>query len=430
MKKVKVSVNKVEAGGQLWYDIDWQKCYRDLKSMQIDIAVAWNSDKEQVKAKQIKLVNSFVAKAIAVRTVTMNDGKRTPGIDKILWDNPQKKWNAIHKLDPFNFEALPVRRVYIPKKKGKLRPLGIPTIKDRAMQTLWKLALDPISEVTADRHSYGYRPYRSTQDVAQVLWLFIAPRKRPWWVLEADIKGFFDNIHHEWIMDNIPITKNSLKQFLQSGHLDKGVFHETKAGVPQGGSISPVIANITLDGLQKRLKDAVDVYKRRCLKKKSKSFWVQLVRYTDDFVVTAASKRILQKCVKPTIAEFLKERGLTLNIEKTKITNVKEGFDLVGFNIRLYQVTRKKIGYICLVKPAKSNIQKMKDKVKEIVDENKGKTAYDLIQALNPLLMSWANYYHKVSSNLEFKRIHHFVFWHICRWIRWKHPSCSSKESA
>lgn len=429
MRAVSVNVIKVKAGEHYWFDIDWRKCQAEVKRMQIDIAVAWKAGNVQdVKTKQQKLVNSFAAKAIAVKTVTGNKGKKTPGIDKVLWDSPKHKWEAIHQLEPYNFKALAVRRVWIPKKNGKLRPLGIPTMKDRAMQTLWKLALEPIAETMADQHSYGYRPYRSTQDAAQILWLFISKQKRPWWVLEADIKGFFDNIHHEWIMENIPIAKSALKQFLKAGHLDKGVFYETEAGVPQGGSISPTIANMTLDGLQEHLKRAVNAYQQSCVTKKPKSPWVHLVRFADDFVVTAASKRILQDCVKPAVVEFLKVRGLELSQEKTLITNVKQGFKFVGFNIRVYQVPHKKGGYICLVKPTKDSIQKMKDKVKNIVDQHKGKQAYDLIQALNPVIMGWANYYHKVSSNLAFKRMHHFLFQQTLRWIKWKHPKQGVKE--
>lgn len=194
--------NKI-AGKMGWFDVDWKYSNQKVKQLQNEIAVAYNSGNlDLVKAKQNQLVSTFAAKAIAVRIVTSNKGKDTSGVDQILWDSPDKKFNAIKELVNLSaYKANPVKRVYIPKANGKMRPLGIPTMYDRAIQTLWKLALEPIAECTGDQHSYGYRPYRSTQDVAQILWLMLSKERRPMWVLEADIKGFFDNIHHEWIIE-------------------------------------------------------------------------------------------------------------------------------------------------------------------------------------------------------------------------------------
>jgi RNA-directed DNA polymerase len=423
------SNKSIESNKIGWFDIDWQKCQEKLKLMQIGIAVAYkNHDIGQVKVRQANLVKSFAAKAIAVKIVTSNTGKKTPGVDGILWPTPEQKCKAMGALqDLSNYKCEPVRRVWIPKKDGKIRPLGIPTIKDRAVQTLWKLALDPIAELWADQHSYGFRPYRSCQDVQCMLWLLLSKKTRPGWVLEADIKGFFDNIAHSWLMNNIPIEKQVMGQWLKSGHLDDGHFHDTLAGVPQGGSISPTIANITLD----KLTDAVKAATAHLHKKSKVTSWspkVHVIRYADDFVVTAATEHILRVYVMPAIQAFLGERGLSLNMEKTHITSVKEGFNFVGFHFKVYPYEKGPKGYICLIKPAKNNIKKLKLKLKETVKHSKKSSAYELICQLNPILSGWANYYKKVVSKKAFTSIDHYLWKLIWIWCQKKYPTLNKYD--
>jgi RNA-directed DNA polymerase len=296
-----------------WHDIDWQKCHEYVSQRQTKIAVAYRQkDRNQVKCHMDTLVNSFAGRALAVRTVQTNPGKNTPGIDKVIWENPKEKRAAVHQLSRENaYVAQPVKRVWISKDghpvrpdKSNGRPLGIPTRLDRAIQTLWALALLPVAECTADRHSYGYRPSRSTKDAQTRLSLRFRPRTRPMYVFEADIKGFFDNIDHNWIRTNIPRDKQIRKQWRKAGHLDRKQYHVSETGVPQGGPISPIIANRVLDGLQETV-----LRKTKSLKVTK----VVVVRYADDFVITAPNEEIRKDVVILTVNDFLSERGRSFN---------------------------------------------------------------------------------------------------------------------
>jgi RNA-directed DNA polymerase len=193
-----------------------------------------------------------------VRRVTLNDGRKTPGVDGELWDSPHKKLQGVISLTARGYRPMPLRRIYIPKANGKLRPLGIPTMRDRAMQALYLLALDPVAETTADQNSYGFRQGRSCADAIEQCFTSLC-HKNPSWVLEGDIKGCFDNISHQWLLDNVPLNKAILHKWLKSGYLEKQVFYDTISGTPQGGIISPTLSNITLDGLERRLREVFPV---------------------------------------------------------------------------------------------------------------------------------------------------------------------------
>jgi RNA-directed DNA polymerase len=237
-----------------WYAIDWQKVNQEVRRLQIRIVKAQQEGKRgKVKALQRLLTHSFSGKALAVRRVRENQGKRTAGVDKIHWDTPQKKATAVHELRQRGYHPQPLRRVYIPKKNGKMRPLGIPCMKCRAMQALYLLALDPVAETTADPNSYGFRPQRSAADAIEQCFNLLGKQASPQWILEGDIKACFDRICHEWLYANIPMDKGILKKWLKAGFIEKNVLKPTEEGTPQGGICSPVLANITLDGLEKML---------------------------------------------------------------------------------------------------------------------------------------------------------------------------------
>jgi RNA-directed DNA polymerase len=219
-----------------WPAINWQSVHRNVRRLQARIVKAEQEGKPgKVQALQRLLTHSFSGKALAVRRVTENQGKRTPGVDQELWDTPQKKTTAINSLQQRGYHPRPLRRVYIPKSNGKMRPLGIPTMKDRAMQALYLLALAPLAEVRADPNSYGFRPERSTADAIDECFMVLSKRNSPQWVLEGDIKACFDRISHEWLVAHIPMDKVMLRKWLKAGYMEQGVRYATDAGTPHGG---------------------------------------------------------------------------------------------------------------------------------------------------------------------------------------------------
>ena len=270
--------------GVTWPSIDWVKVQRFVRRLQTRIVKATQAGRHnQAKALQWLLTHSFSGKALAVKRVTENKGKDTPGVDKVIWKTPEAKINAMVSLKRRGYSPLPLRRVWIPKKNGKTRPLGIPVMKCRAMQALHLLALEPIAETTADRNSYGFRPQRSTADAGAQCFTSLALKASAEWVLEADIQGCFDQISHDWMIANIPTDKAVLKKWLKAGFVYQNERFPTDAGTPQGGIISPVLANMTLDGLEAMLRGKFPKAKRPRLK-------MNMVRYADDFIITGHSK--------------------------------------------------------------------------------------------------------------------------------------------
>ena len=238
-----------------WHSIDWAQAHRNVRRLQRRIAKATREGRwGKVKALQWLLTHSLHGKTLAVKRVTENQGKRTPGVDGELWSTPGSKAKAVVSLRRRGYQPSPLKRVYIPKTNGKRRPLGIPTMQDRAMQALHLLALLPVAETQADPNSYGFRPERASRDAIGQCFKVLANRtNRAQWVLDADIAGCFDNISHDWLLANIPMDKAVLKKWLESGFVWKNQMFPTEAGTPQGGIISPTLANMTLDGLEPTL---------------------------------------------------------------------------------------------------------------------------------------------------------------------------------
>ncbi len=334
-----------------WNGISWIDVQRHVRRLQARIVKATQVGRHsKVKALQWLLTHSFSGKALAVKRVTENKGKNTPGVDKVTWKTPEAKINAIASMKRRGYSPLPLRRVLIPKKNGKTRPLGIPVMKCRAMQALHLLALEPIAETTADLNSYGFRPERATADAGAQCFIALAKKASAGWVLEADIQGCFDKISHDWMVVNIPTDKAILKKWLKAGFVYQNELFPTEAGTPQGGIISPVLANMTLDGLEAMLAEKFPKAKKTGLK-------MNMVRYADDFIITGNSKEWLEHEVKPAVVEFLAERGLVLSPEKTKVTHIRDGFDFLGWNIRKYD---NKL----LMKPSKANVKAHLDKIR------------------------------------------------------------------
>ncbi len=400
-----------------WSAINWRRVQENVRVMQHRLAKATlDGDWRRVKSLQRWLTRSFSAKALAVKRVTENQGKRTAGVDRQLWETPQQKYAAVTSLGKSRYRPLPLRRVNIPKPNGKLRPLGIPTMKDRAMQALYLLALDPTLETVSDQNSYGFRKNRSTADAMSQLFIRLSQKGSAAWVLDADIEGFFDNINHNWMVDNICIDKSILRKWLKSGVVDGRQLRQTTAGTPQGGIISPGLANWTLNGLEAEL---VAHLNAKWGIGKAKKLKVGVVRYADDFVITGVSKEILEDEIRPWVVAFLAKRGLRLASAKTKIVHIDKGFDFLGWNFRKYSGT-------LLIKPSKKNIKTFYEKLRNVIGANLGATQENLIHLLNPMLRGWAQYHSPVVAKQAFSRMESQVFWRLMRWAKRRHPTKSA----
>lgn len=405
-----------------WLRILWAKVERNVRALQARIVEAvkqgrWN----KVKSLQWILTHSYAGRLLAIRKVTRNKGSATSGIDGKVWKSPKQKMKAVALLKRHGYKSEPLRRVKIPKQKGGFRNLGIPTMLDRAMQALYALALDPVSETLADVNSYGFRRYRATHDAISRLFSLLSKQNAPRWILEADIKGCFDNISHRWLHQNICLDKQVLNSWLKSGVVSNNQLFATEKGTPQGGVISPILANMTLDGLAQAIDKCLGiktwgkVNKRRV----NNPHQVHLVRYADDFVVTANNKTVLEQEVKPTIEAFLAQRGLSLSAKKTQITSIDTGFDFLGQNLRKYK------GKL-LIKPAKSSVKRLLEKIRQMTKTYKGKPASLMLYRINAALKGWCMYHRHVVSKATFQMIDHRVFETLWRWCRKRHPKKSS----
>ena len=395
-----------------WTDIDWVRCEAAVQKLQGRIVKAQKEGRPgKVKALQWTLTHSFYAKALAVKRVTSNKGKNTVGVDKILWTTPNAKMGAVADLKRRGYNPQPLRRVHIKKSNGKLRPLGIPTMKDRAMQALYLMALNPVAETTADRHSYGFRRERCTVDAIVQCHTILSKEVSPQWILEGDIKGCFDHISHQWLLDYIPMDKVMLRKWLESGFVFNRQLFPTEEGAPQGGIISPTLANMALDGLQAML---AENFKLRRTKMGYFNPMVNLVRYADDFIITCSDRETLETLVRPAVSEFLQARGLTLSEEKTKITHIDEGFDFLGFNVRKYKGT-------LLIKPSKKNVKEFLAKIKAIIRKNQAIRQDKLIGLLNPVITGWGNYYKGCVAAKTFKNADAQIFYKLWAWALRRH---------
>ncbi len=392
-----------------WDEIDWNEVYKHVNRLQTRIAKATREKKwHLVKRLQYLLTHSYYAKLLAVRTVTKNHGARTPGVDGELWNTPESKLQAAKSLSDKRYKAKPLRRIYIPKPgKTTKRPISIPSMYDRAMQALYNLGLQPIAETLADKRSFGFRLYRSSQDAIQYAFLCLRYKTSSEWILEGDIAGCFDTICHEWLCKNIPMDTSILKQFLKSGYIFDDQLFPTDRGTPQGGHVSPTLANMTLDGMESLIMDAYPKMK------------VHFIRYADDFLVTCPTKEIAEE-IKGLISNFLETRGLLLSDTKTTITHINDGVNFLGFNIRKYQGILK-------IKPSKESISKVVDKTRGIILKARAWKQEDLIRELNPVIMGWTNYYRSVVASETFSYLDMVLWNQLWKWGKHRHANKGHK---
>jgi RNA-directed DNA polymerase len=394
-----------------WKALHWTALWQQVRRLQVRIAKAIrNGDRRKALALQWLLTHSRAARLLAVRRVTTNRGAKTPGVDNVIWRTNRQKFQAADNLKRHGYKPKPLRRIYISKKNGKLRPLSIPTMHDRAMQALYALALAPVAETLADPYSYGFREGRGCADALAHVHIVLRSSDSPQWVLEGDIKACFDQISHDWLLQNVLMDRQILQKWLKAGYWEKGQLFPTSEGTPQGGLISPILANLALDGMQKAIAQAV----------RKKGDKVNFARYADDFIVTGATKELLEQKVKPALTAFLTPRGLELSEQKTVITHINTGFNFLGHTVR-------KFGDKLLTTPAKSNVKVLQDKISLCINSAVALSQETLLLKLNPLIRGWANYYRHGASKRTFNRLDHDTFWQLWRWATRRHGNKSAQ---
>lgn len=409
-----------------WEEIDWPACERLVGQLQGRIFRATQrGQKGAVRNLQKLLARSGSAKLLAIRRVTQdNQGRSTPGIDGnvYLTAEARSKWSQEEDFGTRRYKPKPAKRVYIPKSSGGRRPLGIPTMKDRAMQAIIKTALEPEWEAKFEPNSYGFRPGRCCQDAIEQIRRCIGRREgqesSPV-ILDADIAGCFDNIAHKPLLERVPTFRNVIRRWLKAGTIELGNFAPTLAGTPQGGVISPLLANIALDGMERifGIENARGEYLRPHERPGNKG--ISLVRYADDFLVFSRNKYEVEWYVLPKLRKFLGSRGLELHALKTRVTTRGAGFNFLGFTIRQVWTKYHKI---LLVVPQKEKVKHLLAKVKSIISANRHAKQESLIKLLNPVIRGWAQYYRHCNAKRTFKNVDSRIFRMIWAWCVRRHP--------
>jgi RNA-directed DNA polymerase len=391
-----------------------RKRYEKLvENLQADIVTEWKKGNiGKVRELQVNLTSSHAACYLAVWKVTDSKGSRTSGVDGVTWKTKGTKGEAVlalRKHVPEKYQAEPLRRVEISKPwSNKKRPLGIPTMMDRAVQALHLMALDPVAECEADPNSYGFRKYRRTQDAIEQARIVLSGNPAYEQVLKCDIAGCFDNIAHEWFLQSdVPLEHSVIEQWLNCGYIDKeGKYFPTTAGTPQGGIISPCLSNMALNGLEKVVKEAAGAGNK-----------VYFIRYADDFMVIASDETLFEYAIIPAIRVFLDNRGLSLNMKKTKAHNVRNGVDFLGQHI--LKTPKGKIR----ITPSDKNTEAFLEKVKEVVKSHRGESLESLLVNLNPRITGWANYHREVDAKEKYAYVDKQIQKMVMRFLQHLHPT-------
>ncbi len=424
-----------------WNEVNWRQVQTTVFKLQRRIYQAsLSGNVRQMRKLQKTLLKSYYAKLLAVRKVTQeNQGKKTAGVDGIKSLNPVQRLKLARELK-LNDKGSPTRRVWIPKPgKDEKRPLGIPTLRDRALQTLATMALEPEWEAVFEPNSYGFRPGRSAHDAITAIYIAIC--KKPKFVLDADLAKCFDRINHEKLLEKVntfPTLQRQIRAWLKAGVIDEGEFFSTDEGTPQGGTISPLLANIALHGME----EAIAVVARSWKGTKAKNLEsTTLVRYADDLVIFHPELPKLMEC-QQALKEFLNPLGLELKPSKTKIVHTlneldrqSPGFDFLGFNVRQYKVGKHKsgkkndkgLGFKTLIKPSKDACSRHHKEIAKVTRRRKAARQRQVIHQLNPIIRGWSNYYRSVVASSEFSRQDHLTFLSLWAWAKRRHSNKNSE---
>lgn len=427
-----------------WRSINWRKLERRVYKLQKRIyRASQRGDVKTYRRLQKTLMNSWSARVLAVRRVTQdNRGKKTAGVDGIKSLTPKQRLTLVNKLK-LGSKVSPTRRVWIPKPgKDEKRPLDIPTMKDRALQALVLQALEPEWEARFEPNSYGFRKGRSCHDAIEAI--FNCIRYKPKFVLDADVSKCFEKINHKALLRKLntsPTTRRQIRAWLKAGVIDKKQLFPTSEGAPQGGTISPLLANITLHGMENRIKQA---FPKGTILKKGKYSGYQpgamLIRFADDFVVLHEDISVVQRC-QEIISEWLKDYDLELKPSKTRLAHTllevegqKPGFDFLGFNIRQYPKGKyntgkntkgERLGFKTIITPSREKVKAHYDHVAHVVDAYKAAPQAALIKQLNPIIRGWANYYATVISKEIYASLDDLVYRKLTSWAKFRHPKKS-----
>jgi RNA-directed DNA polymerase len=424
-----------------WNQVNWRKLERKVFKLQKRIyRASQRGDVKALRKLQKMLMKSWSARALAVRRVTQdNQGKKTAGVDGVKSLTPRQRLNLINKLH-LGTKASPTRRVWIPKPgTEEKRPLGIPTMKDRALQALVKLALEPEWEARFEPNSYGFRPGRACHDAVAAI--FDSIRYKAKYVLDADIAKCFDRIDQRKLLHKLntfPTMRRQIKSWLKAGVMDGKELFPTSEGTPQGGVISPLLANIALHGMEYQIKEYVGSLKYLDKNKKNRMDSVSLIRYADDFVILHKDLTVVQGC-QTLIADWLKDMGLELKPSKTRLAhtlneveNEKPGFNFLGFNIRQFSVGKYRsgkntqgelLGFKTIITPSKEKVKVHYDKIAEVINNHKAAPQAAMIKHLNPIIMGWSNYFSTVVSKVTYADLDSLMYQKLRAWAKRRHPN-------
>ncbi|NEQ67296.1 MAG: group II intron reverse transcriptase/maturase [Symploca sp. SIO2D2] len=436
-------MNTVQKPMYEWKNTNWRKLERSVFKLQKRIYQASNrGDVKLVRRLQKLLISSWAARALAVRRVTQdNQGKKTAGMDGVKSLTPKQRFALVDKIS-LGSKVKPTRRVWIPKPgTEENRPLGIPTMEDRALQALVKLGLEPEWEARFEANSYGFRPGRSCHDAIGAI--FCAVKHKSKYVLDADISKCFDRINHDVLLRKLntyPALRRQIRAWLKAGVMDGKKLFPTPEGTPQGGVISPLLANVALHGMEELIMGLAPSFDMKRpdntqlgLRDKLKS--MSLIRYADDFLVLHQDLEVIKLC-KSEIEKWLSGIGLELKPSKTRIAHTlntvedeKPGFNFLGFNIRQFPVGKynsgkvkgKILGFKTIITPSQDSQKRHYRHVAGIINRSRGFDQAKLIRKLNPIIRGWCNYFSTVVSQKVFERLWHLVVWKLIKWGRHRH---------